>query len=168
MDSTFSRGSFDKNSKRAKVGLEFQALVLEEFLSLGVIAKSVPGWLQMLDPDLSDGQIWKLEKTWGDIVLKKRDGSKIFIECVTTSGEITPFPCSKIENFCGKNKWYLFGWDDKRYFVPSIQWNAWVSKRKKVEVREKDVVVFVSRKNYASMRCGIFGFKNFLQYNAVI
>jgi hypothetical protein len=168
MEDNFTRSFFDENSKRAKMGLEFQAKALEEFLASGAIAKSVPEWLKLLDPDLSDSQVWKLEKTWGDIVIKKKDGSRIFIECVTSSGETTPFPLSKSENFSGKNKWYLFGWEDERHFVPSVQWNSWVSKREKVESREKDFVAIVRRKNYASMRCGTNGLQKFCVENDLI
>lgn len=164
----FFHSSFQEGSTRSELGLNFQKKCLEELLSQGVQAQTVAKWLLSLDPHLTDRQIWKLEKTWGDIVCKRKSGSNVFIECVTSSGDTSPFPASKIGNFEGGNKWYLFGWDADRHFVPSIQWNVYVNKIDKRVQREKDVVVIVSRNHYSSMRCGISGVKKFCEENDLI
>lgn len=164
----FSHSSFQEGSSRSELGLSFQRKCLEELRSLGVDAQPVSRWLMSFDPHLTDKQVWKLEKTWGDIVCKRKSGSNIFVECVTSTGETTPFPTSKIGNFQGGNKWYLFGWDDERHFVPSIQWNVYANKIDNRVQRESDVVVIVNRSQYASMRCGIKGLKRFCEENELI
>lgn len=164
----FFHSSFDSNSKRSSDGLGFQKKILEELKLEGATAVTVSEWLLSLDPHLTDRQVWKLEKTWGDIVCKRKSGSNIFIECVTSAGDTTPFPTSKIGNFQGGNKWYLFGWDEERHFVPSIQWNVYANKIDKRAQRESDVVVIVSRSQYSSMRCGIKGLKQFCEENELI
>lgn len=164
----FFRSAFDPSSKRSAVGIEFQKKVLQELKLLGAIAMPVSEWLLSFDPHLTDRQVWKLEKTWGDIVCKKKSGSYIFIECVTASGSSTPFPASKVGNFEGGNKWYLFGWDDERHFVPSPQWNAYANKIDTRIEREKDVVIMVSRNQYSSMRCGVSGIKKFCKENELV
>lgn len=164
----FFHSSFDSSSKRSSDGIEFQKKVLEELRGMGATAVPVSEWLLSLDPQLSDRQVWKLEKTWGDIVCKRKSGSNIFIECVTAAGETTPFPTSKIGNFQGGNKWYLFGWEEERHFVPSIQWNVYANKIDKRVQRESDVVIIVNRNQYSSMRCGIKGLKSFCEENELV
>ena len=168
----FSHTFFDPDSKRAKEGISFQEAALQELRDLGVNAVFVGEWLKDLDDQLSDRQLWMLEKTWGDIVCKTKSGKSVFLECVTAAGETTPFPTSKIGNFSGSNKWYLFGWNsgfkDVRHFVPSEKWNAYVEKIDKRVQREHDVVVIVNRYQYASMRCGISGLRKFCEENCLI
>lgn len=164
----FFHSSFKNNSARAELGLLFQRKCLEEFQMLGVNAQPVNKWLISLDPHLTDKQVWKLEKIWGDIVCKRKSGKNIFIECVTSAGDTTPFPATKIESFHGGNKWYLFGWDEERHFVPSIQWNVYANKIDKRVQRENDVVVIVNRNQYSSMRCGISGMRKFCIENELI
>ena len=159
---------FDPTSKRAKAGIAFQNSVLEELLSMGVKAMSVPEWLKKLDSDLVDSQIWMLEKTWGDIVCLRKDGGKIFLECVTASSETTLFPTSKIWNFSGSNKWYAFGWDNNRHFVPSASWNSYVNKIEERVQREADVAVVVPRRYLSSMRSGVSGLKKFCDASGLI
>lgn len=158
---------FNPDSGRAKTGLEFQDTVLRELREVGVDALTTGDWLRSMDPCLEDRQVWALEKTWGDIVCKRRDGALLFLECVTASQEDTVFPTSKFQ-FDGKNKWYLFGWDDQRHFVPSGPWNAYAKKVDRVIAREHDTVVCVNRRQYASMRCGTSGLKRFCEENEVI
>jgi len=152
---------FNKNSERAKAGLGFQDLALQEFRSAGISVQSVPDWLKSMDPCLENKQVWALEKTWGDLICTRPDGTYLFIECVTASQEETVFPMSKLQ-FEGKNKWYLFGWDDQRHFVPSGAWNSYVKKIERVTARESDIVANVRRSQYSSMRCGISGLDSFL------
>ena len=159
---------FDPESKRAKAGLAFQSKALEELQALGVKAISVPNWLRKLDPELSSQQIWMLEKIWGDVVCLKKDGTKLFLECVTATSETTLFPTSKIWNFSAPNKWYLFGWDAHRHFVPSVSWNSYVSKIEEKVQREADMAVVVPRRYLASMRCGTHGVKSFCEENGLI
>lgn len=153
---------FDPDSERAKVGLEFQDTVVKELQGLGVKVQVVGDWLRSMDPCLENRQIWALEKTWGDLVCTRSDGSLLFIECVTASQEETVFPMSKLQ-FEGNNKWYLFGWDDCRHFVPSYQWNSYVKKVDRVATRDRDIVARLRRSQYASMRCGINGTGAFLK-----
>lgn len=159
---------FDPESKRAKVGLAFQKSVLDELLSMGVKAMAVPDWLRKTDPELSNSQIWMLEKIWGDIICLRKDGKRIFLECVTATSETTLFPISKIWNFSGSNKWYTFGWDDNRYLVPSVSWNSYVSKIEEKVQREADVAVVVPRRYLSNMRSGISGLKKFCEENDLI
>lgn len=168
MNDNFFHSSFDPESKRSVSGIEFQKKALDELRRAGAEVVPVSEWLLTLDPHLTDRQMWKLEKTWGDIVCKRKSGSLMFIECVTSSGETTPFPASKIGNFEGGNKWYLFGWDEERHFVPSIQWNVYANKIDKRVQRESDVVIIVNRSQYSSMRCGIKGLKKFCEENDLI
>lgn len=153
---------FNPASTRARAGLEFQDTALDEFRQVGVKVQTVQNWLKSMDPCLENRQIWALEKTWGDLVCTKPEGSLLFIECVTASQEETVFPLSKFQ-FEGKNKWYLFGWDDQRHFVPSCQWNSYVKKVEVVAAREHDIVARLRRSQYASMRCGINGIEAFLK-----
>ena len=162
MTTSRSNSWFSPNSVRAKAGLEFQDTVTKEFQEKGIKVQSVYDWLKSMDPCLESKQVWALEKTWGDLVCTKSDGSLLFIECVTASQEETVFPMSKLQ-FEGKNKWYLFGWDDQRHFVPSYQWNSYVKKVEVVAAREHDVVAKLRRSQYASMRCGINGTDAFLK-----
>lgn len=162
MTTSRSNSWFNPNSERAKVGLEFQGTAAKELQEKGVKVQSVYDWLTSMDPCLENKQVWALEKTWGDLVCTKPDGSLLFIECVTASQEETVFPMSKLQ-FEGKNKWYLFGWDDQRHFVPSYQWNSYVKKVEVVAAREHDVVAKLRRNQYASMRCGISGIDEFLK-----
>lgn len=159
---TTSASWFNKDSQRAKAGLEFQEQALLEFKDAGIRVQSVPEWLRSMDPCLENKQIWALEKTWGDLVCTRPDGTLMFIECVTASQEETVFPMSKLQ-FDGKNKWYLFGWDDQRHFIPSGAWNSYVKKIERVTARESDIVANVRRNQYASMRCGINGLNAFLK-----
>lgn len=153
---------FNKDSKRAIVGLKFQDSVFQDLLGRGIAVRNVGEWLLSFDPQLRDNQIWMLEKIWGDLVCTKPDGTLLFIECITASQEETIFPMSKLQ-FEGKNKWYLFGWDECRYFVPSRAWNAYVKKIDRVSARDHDVVAKLRRSQYASMRCGISGIDEFLK-----
>lgn len=162
MTTSKSNSWFNPNSERAKAGLEFQDTIAKELLEKGVKVQTVYDWLKSMDPCLENRQVWALEKTWGDLVCTKHDGSLLFIECVTASQEETIFPMSKLQ-FEGKNKWYLFGWDDHRHFVPSYQWNSYVKKVEMVAAREHDIVAKLRRSQYASMRCGISGIDSFLK-----
>jgi len=162
MITSTSTSWFDPNSSRAKSGLDFQETAFQELCDRGINAQVTGDWLRSMDPCLENRQVWALEKTWGDFVCKKRNGSLLFIECVTASQEETIFPMSKLQ-FDGKNKWYLFGWDDQRHFVPSGAWNSYVKKVNRVATREHDVVACINRRQYASMRCGISGLEDFLR-----
>ena len=159
--SDFDRCRFVADSPRAKLGLEFQEKVLNELRERSIDAVSTCEWLRSIDPQLVDAQLWMLEKVWGDIVCVQSDGTPLFIECVTASREDTVFPMSKMK-FFGKNKWYAFGWNDERHFVPSAQWNAYVKKIETVVKRGPETLVKLQRSRYASMRCGVNGMQKFL------
>lgn len=159
--SNFFNSFFQEGSRRSEAGLGFQKKAFEEFKKLGVEVQTIEEWLHSMDPELTNKQIWALEKTWGDLVLKTKKGSHLFIECVTSSGDRTPFPESKIKMFSGSNKWYLFGWDDERHFVPSDSWNSYAGKIQERVQREHDTVVIVKRNQYSSMRCGTKGLEKF-------
>jgi hypothetical protein len=159
---------FDPESKRAKAGLAFQKQVLDELQAEGVKAMSVPEWLRRMDPELVNAQIWMLEKIWGDIVCKTKGGKSIFLECVTATSETTLFPMSKIWNFSGANKFYAFGWDNHRHFVPSPSWNSYVSKIEEKVQREADTAVVVPRRYLSNMRCGTSGIRKFCEENDLV
>lgn len=166
--SDFFSSFFEEGSRRSETGLAFQKKAIEEFKEVGAEVQTVEEWLHGLDPELPNKRIWALEKTWGDLVFKTKKGTLLFVECVTAAGEKTPFPTSKIQFFSGSNKWYLFGWENERHFVPSAKWNAYADKIEERVQREKDTVVIVKRKQYASMRCGIKGLRKFCEESGLV
>lgn len=120
---------FDENSDRAKNGLRFQKQVFSELHRVFDNVEFSRDYYKKQNPMCSEYDLNMMEQFYGDIVVTFNN-TPIFIECVSINVEVgSPFPGSKIRNFKGKDKFYVFGWDGFRpKYIHSGTWNAYAKK----------------------------------------
>ena len=119
---------FSASQEKIEKGLKFQYDMLEIFRNHFSNVVDSREFIMKLKPNEADVVYNMFESKNGDILIED-----IHLECVTVASE-SIFPENKINNFKGKNHYYIFHLDDIKeiYIVHSNIWNSYIRKCKKI------------------------------------
>ena len=103
-------------------------------------------YFSTLSPNAPEVFLNLKESQNGDVMIGPLGSETFHLECITCSQE-TIFPETKMKNFHGINKFYVFHLveEDVTYAVHSRVWNSYISKCPRVEYKNRKYRKFRSR-----------------------
>ena len=122
---------FKPTSPRAIAGLGFQQRVFDSFVRTFPNIKFEMTWdyFKNKEPGLSDKELARKEKEWGDITYEV-NGDRHWVECCFAMGTRISRLCEmKRKNFVGEKRWYCYGFagSEAMVFIPSTTWNRYTA-----------------------------------------